>query len=434
MARHANQGIHLKGNHGVCGRDLRRRRNSAHVLPVITLAHIEDAAARIAGAVVRTPLSRSSSLSTLTGGDIWLKLENLQLTGSFKARGALNKLLSLTEAERARGIVAASAGNHAQGVAVHAARLGIRTVIVMPVGTPLIKVSRTQAHGAEVVLHGENYDDAYARACELAEKHGYVYVHAYDDDLVMAGQGTIGLEIFEDLPDVDDVIVPVGGGGLIAGIGLAIKARRPKVRVTGVEASVLPSMKRALAEGRPVQLPAARTLAEGIAVRMVGARNLEICRGVVDDIVTVEDDEIARAILVLLEGEKTVAEGAGAAAVAAVLAGRVPVRGRRVAVLVCGGNIDVNVLSRIIERGLVESGRLARLSVLVPDRPGALADALAEVAKTRANVVEVHHERAFSSGTLGQVRVDLVVETRGADHVRELIDALRGRGFEPRKD
>jgi threonine dehydratase len=400
---------------------------------VITLADIEAAAARTHGFIVRTPLSRSSHLSNLVGADVRLKLENLQLTGSFKARGALNKLVMLSDDEKKRGVVAASAGNHAQGVAVHAARLGIKTVIVMPVGTPLIKVSRTQGHGAEVVLHGENYDDAYARARQLADEHGYVYVHAYDDDLVMAGQGTIGMEILADMPDVDDVVVPIGGGGLIAGIGIAIKAKRPDVRMIGVEASVLPSMKRALAEGRPVQLPAARTLAEGIAVRQVGARNLEACRAVVDDIVTVEDDEIARAILVLLENEKTVAEGAGAAAVAALLAGRLPVKGRKVALLVCGGNIDVNVLSRIIERGLVESGRLARLSVLVPDRPGALAEALAEVARTRANVVEVHHERAFSAGTLGQVRVDLVVETRGTEHVRELIDALRGRGFEPTK-
>jgi threonine dehydratase len=400
---------------------------------VITVADIEAAAARIQGSVVRTPQPRSTGLSSLVGGDVWLKLENLQLTGSFKARGAFNRLVTLTEEEKRRGVVAASAGNHAQGVAVHATRLGIRATIVMPVGTPLIKVSRTQAWGADVVLFGENYDDAYGKACELADQHGYVYVHAYDDDFVMAGQGTIGLEILQDVPDVDEVVVPVGGGGLIAGIGTAIKARRPQTRIVGVEASVLPSMKRALAEGAPVALPAARTLAEGIAVRKVGVRNLEACRAVVDDIVTVEDDEIARAILVLLESEKTVAEGAGAAAVAALLAGRLNARGRRTVLLVCGGNIDVNVLSRIIERGLVESGRLARLSVLVPDRPGALADALAEVARTRANVVEVHHERAFNAGTLGQVRVDLVVETRGADHVRDLIDALRGRGFEPRR-
>ncbi len=397
---------------------------------MISLADIIAARARIQGTVVRTPLSRSAGLSALAGGDVRLKLENLQLTGSFKARGALNRLLQLDDAERKRGVIAASAGNHAQGVAVHAQRLGIAATIVMPVATPLIKVTRTQNFGANVVLHGEGYDDAYARAKELAAEHGYVYVHAYDDDAVMAGQGTIGLEILEDLHDVDDVVVPVGGGGLIGGIGTAIKAQRPQTRIIGVESSLVASMKAALAAGKPVQLPAARTLAEGIAVGKVGGKNVDVCKNVVDDIVTVDDDAIARAILFLLESEKTVAEGAGAAGVAAVLGQKWATQGRKIAVVVCGGNIDVNVLSRIIERGLVESGRLTRLSVLVPDRPGALADALAEVARTRANVIEVHHERAFMSGSLGQVRVDLVVETRGTAHVDDLIAALVAKGFQ----
>jgi threonine dehydratase len=401
------------------------------VRAVINLADIIAARERIKAAIVRTPLAHSSGLSSLVDGEVRLKLENLQHTGSFKARGALNRLMALTPEERARGVIAASAGNHAQGVAAWATKLGIASTIVMPLGTPLIKVTRTQRYGANVVLFGENYDEAYTHACELREASGAVYIHAYDDDAIIAGQGTIGLEILEDMADVDDIIVPIGGGGLIAGIGMAVKAQRPRTRIIGVEAAVLPSMQAALQAGAPVKLEAARTLAEGIAVRRVGDRPLEVCKTVVDDIVTVEDDEIARAIVFLLESEKTVAEGAGAAAVAAVLAGRVPLKGRKAALLVCGGNIDVNVLSRIIERGLVESGRLARLSVFVPDRPGALAEALAEVARTRANVVEVHHERAFLAGRLGQVRVDLVVETRGADHVGELIEALRGRGFEP---
>ena len=398
---------------------------------VISLADIIAARDRIRPSIVRTPLARSAGLSALTGGDVRLKLENLQFTGSFKARGALNRLLALTDSERARGVIAASAGNHAQGVAAHATRLGIKSTIVMPVGTPLIKVSRTQGYGADVVLFGESYDDAYAHACELMDQSGAVYIHAYDDDAIMAGQGTIGLEILEDMGDVDDIVIPVGGGGLIAGIGVAVKAQRPHTRIIGVEAAVLPSMQAAMQAGQPVRLEAARTLAEGIAVRRVGERPLEACKQVLDQLVTVEDDEIARAIVFLLESEKTVAEGAGAAAVAAVLADRIDLKGRRVALLVCGGNIDVNVLSRIIERGLVESGRLARLSVFVPDRPGALADALATVAGSRANVVEVHHERAFMAGRLGQVRVDLVVETRGAEHATELIEALRQRGFEP---
>ena len=398
---------------------------------VITLADIEAARQRIATSIVRTPLARSPAISELSGGEVRLKLENLQYTGSFKARGALNRLLALSDDERALGVIAASAGNHAQGVAAWATRLGIKSTIVMPLATPLIKVTRTQHYGADVVLFGESYDDAYAHACELREQSGAIYVHAYDDDAIMAGQGTIGLEILDDLPDVDDVIVPIGGGGLIGGIGVAIKARRPKTRIIGVEAAQVPSMKRAFAEGKPVKVDAARTLAEGIAVRRVGDRNFEVCQQVVDDIVTVDDDEIARAIVFMLENDKTVAEGAGAAAVAAVLAKRIDVRGRKVALLVCGGNIDMNVLSRIIDRGLVESGRLARFSVFVPDRPGALADALGEVARTRANVVEVHHERAFIAGRLGQVRVDLVVEARGPDHLRELVDAMRARGFDP---
>ncbi len=398
---------------------------------VINLAHIIAARERIKSTVVRTPLARSDGLSSLVDGDVRLKLENLQHTGSFKARGALNRLMALTPEERARGVIAASAGTHAQGVAAYATSLGIQSPIGMPLGTPLIKVTRTQRYGADVVLFGENYDEAYTRACEIQATSKAVYIHAYDDDEIMAGQGTIGLEILEDMADVDVIMVPVGGGGLIAGIGLAVKSQRPQTRIIGVEAAVLPSMQAALQAGEPVKLDAARTLAEGIAVRRVGDRPLAICRSVVDDIVTVEDDEIARAIVFLLENEKTVAEGAGAAAVAAVLAGRVDLKGRKAALLVCGGNIDVNVLSRIIERGLVESGRLARLSVFVPDRPGALANALAEVARTRANVVEVHHERAFLAGRLGQVRVDLVVETRGPEHAAELVEALRGRGFEP---
>jgi threonine dehydratase len=389
---------------------------------MITLADIEQAAETLRGQVVRTPATRSGTLSQQLGRDVHLKLENLQVTGSFKARGAYVKLTSLSSAERARGVIAASAGNHAQGVAYHAKRLGIAATIVMPMSTPLIKVSRTQAYGADVVLHGDGYDDAYAHAQQLAAQHNYVYVHAYDDDHVMAGQGTIGLELLEQVPDIDTVLVPVGGGGLIGGIGVALKAKRAGLRVVGVEASVMPSMQQALAAGGPVSLPAARTLAEGIAVRKVGVRNHDICRQVVDDIVTVHEADIARAILFLLESEKTVAEGAGAAAVAALLSGHEAKLGKSVVAVVCGGNIDVSVLSRIIDRGLVESGRLARFQATVPDRPGALADMLQKVAHTRGNVVEVHHERAFNDAGLGQVTVDLVVETRGHDHVA----ALRG--------
>lgn len=392
---------------------------------MLSLTDIHDARHRLGDSVKRTPCERSSSLSEATGADVFLKLENLQVTGSFKARGAGNRLLAMSPKDKARGVVCASAGNHAQGVAFHAQRLGVKATIVMPVGTPLIKVTRTQSYEADVMLFGENYDESYQQAQQLAAEHNYVYVHAYDDEHVMAGQGTIGVEIAEQLPDVDLVLVPVGGGGLIAGIAVALKAMSSRVKIIGVQASVLPSMKRALEQGQPVSLPAARTLAEGIAVRTAGAKCLPLVRSFVDDIVTVEDDEIARAILLLLERDKTVAEGAGAAAVAAILGKKVlGIEGQKVCAVLCGGNIDVNVLSRIIERGLVESGRLTRLEVLVPDRPGALAETLTEVARQRANVVEVHHERAFGRGSLGQVGVQLVIETRGHEHAGELIAGL----------
>ena len=401
----------------------------------VTPADIRAARERLGDSIKRTPCVPSSALSEAIGADVSLKLENLQVTGSFKPRGAGNKMILLDEGERKRGVVCASAGNHAQGVAYHAQRLGIRATIVMPVGTPLIKVTRTQSYGADVKLAGENYDDAFDEASRLAKEHGYLYVHAYDDDAVIAGQGTVGFEIAEQMPDVDVLVVPIGGGGLIAGAAIALKSVRPSVRVVGVEAAVLPSMKRAVEAGAPVSLPAARTLAEGIAVRKVGARNVPIVKELVDDIVLVDDDEIARAILFLLERDKTVAEGAGAAGVAALLGraasgGSLDVRGKKVCALVCGGNIDMNMLSRIIERGLVESGRLTRFEVLVPDRPGALAQMLNEVARQRGNVVEVHHERAFGRGNVGQVAIEIVVETRGHDHAREIVAGLGSMGFD----
>jgi threonine dehydratase len=400
---------------------------------VVTFSDIEAARRRLGDAVKVTPCEPSDALSASIGGEVCLKLENLQHTGSFKARGALNRLLQLTPDEKGRGVIAASAGNHAQGVAYHAQRLGIRATIVMPVGTPLIKVTRTAGYGAEVVQHGENYDAAYDEARRVAEERGLVYIHAYDDEFVMAGQGTIGLELLEQNPYLQVVVVPIGGGGLIGGIGLAMKEVKPSIRIVGVECAALPSMKRALEAGTPVELPAARTIAEGIAVRKVGARCLEAAKRVVDEIVTVDDDEIARAILYLLEREKTVAEGAGAAGVAALLSGKIAdVQGKRICAVVCGGNIDVNVVSRIIERGLVESGRLARLAVTMPDRPGALAEMLTLVAALKANVVEVHHERTFSRGALGQVDIDLVVETKGHAHAGELVDRLVAAGYHVR--
>lgn len=396
---------------------------------MITLLDVEKARQRLAQSIKITPCQELEGLSKERRGKIALKLENLQHTGSFKARGALNRLLDLSPDECARGVIAASAGNHAQGLAYHATRLGINATIVMPANTPLIKVTRTVNYGAQVILHGDNYDAAYDEAQRIAAEKNLVYVHAYDDDLIMSGQGTIGLEILEQFPEVDTIVVPVGGGGLIAGIATAVKAKKPQVRIIGVESSAVPSMAVAIAQGGPVRLPAAGTIAEGIAVRQVGQRCHDVCRELVDRWVTVEDDQIARAILHLLEQAKTVAEGAGAAAFAAVLARKIDVESKNVCVVICGGNIDVNVLSRIIDRGLVESGRLARLKVWVPDRPGSLAELLSKIATHRANIIEVHHERAFGGGGLGQVRIDLTVETRGADHIDELLRALQEKNY-----
>src|SRR5436309_6879695 len=317
----------------------------------LTLAAIRDAMDRVRDSIYLSPCARSEYFSQLTGNSVYLKLDNLQRTGAFKERGALNKLLTLTAGERERGVIAASAGNHAQGVAYHAGRHGIRAQIVMPLTTPLIKVSATRGYGAEVVLHGANYDEACEEAVRHSEKLGMTFIHPFDDEVVMAGQGTMGLEILEQVPDVEAIIAPIGGGGLIAGVGCAVKETNPRIRVIGVQPARLPSMKVALAEGHPVTLSPAATIADGIAVRRAGEKTLPLVQKYVDDIVTVDEEEIANAILLLLEREKTLAEGAGAAAIAALINHKVQLDGKNVAVVICGGNIDVTLLSRIIERG-----------------------------------------------------------------------------------
>lgn len=401
---------------------------------MVEFADIEEARRRIRDQVKVTPCKPSERLSELSGADVCLKLENLQHTGSFKARGALNRLMRLSEEERKRGVVAASAGNHAQGVAFHATRLGIHATIVMPEATPLVKVTKTAGFGAEVKLVGANYDEAYQEACRICEERNAVYIQGFDDDDIIAGQGTLGLELLEQNPYLQVVVVPVGGGGLISGLAVAMKEVRPSLRIVGVESVALPSMAVAVREGGPVTLEPGVTLADGIAVRRVGEKCHALCAQWVDEFVTVDDDEIARGILYLLEQEKTVAEGSGATPVAALLANKIPHLARKkVALVVSGGNIDVNLLSRIIERGLVETGRLTRLELSVPDRPGALAEMLNCVAAAKANVVEVHHERAFMAGPLGRVAVVLVVETRGGAHVSELFTALSQKGYHPQK-
>jgi threonine dehydratase len=404
---------------------------------VITFADIEAARKRIGPSIYLTPCALSQTLSQRTGTKCWLKLENLQMTGSFKERGACNKLRSLRDAERARGVICASAGNHAQGVAYHATRLGIDACIVMPEATPLNKVQNTRellappgatARG-RIVLHGTSYDEAYEEALRIQAAEGRVFVHPFDDDMVMAGQGTIGLELLEQNPYLEAVVVAVGGGGLISGVAVAIKETNPKIKVYGVESASLACMKHALEAGSPVTLPAARTIAEGIAVRRAGVRTLEVVKKYVDDIVLVDEEEIAEAILTLLEKEKTVAEGAGAAPLAALLHHRLPVADKKVAVVVCGGNIDVNVVSRIIDRGLVKSGRKVRLAVRIPDVTGSLARLTALLATARANVVQIHHDRTFAETGLSETVVELVLETRGFDHIDEVRRAIASGGY-----
>ena len=396
---------------------------------MIQLSDIQAALARIRSDIRISPCTHSETFSGLTNNSIFLKLDNHQRTGAFKERGALNKLLTLNQVERTHGVIAASAGNHAQGVACHSGKHNIKARIVMPLPTPLTKVSATRAYGAEVVLHGTNYDEAYERAVEQSQQHGLTLIHAFDDDAVIAGQGTVGLEILQQHPDVEVIVAPIGGGGLIGGISCAVKETNPAIKIFGVQPSRIPSMKAAVAEGKPVTLASAKTIADGIAVRRAGERTLPLVQKYVDDIVTVEEEEIANAILLLLEREKTLAEGAGAAAIAAVLNRKLPLQNKRIAVLVCGGNIDVTLLSRIIERGLVKDGRLVRLRVHLPDYPGALHRLTGILADHRANIVETAYDRAYHGVNLGDTAIDITMETRGPDHIEELLTALGAAGY-----
>ncbi|MCI0699375.1 threonine ammonia-lyase, partial [candidate division KSB1 bacterium] len=364
----------------------------------------------------------------------FFKLENLQMTGSFKERGALNKLLQLSEAEGRAGVIAASAGNHAQGVAYHATRLGLKSVIVMPKATPLIKVANTRDLGGEVILHGASYDESLGYARQLAEDHGYTFVHAFDDDAIIAGQGTIGLELLEEETPFDAVVVPVGGGGMIGGIAVALKETRPGIRIIGVEPEHFACMKAAIEEGRTVEIPSQPSIADGLAVKRAGERTSEIVQHYVDEIVTVSEDEIASAILKLLEIEKTVVEGGGAAGLAAVLFEKIGgIEGKNIVMIVSGGNIDPNLLSKIIERGLAKDGRLVRIRAMMRDRPGELARICHHVAEVGANILEVEHNRAFSNLEVGGVEIDMTLETRGHDHVDQLLNVLHVDGIEARK-
>lgn len=395
----------------------------------IRLADVLAARERLRSSIYYSPCPRSQMLSALTGQQVYLKLENLQMTGSFKERGALNRIALLTPEQAARGVVAASAGNHAQGVAYHATARGIRSLIVMPLPTPLVKVTATRNFGAEVLLHGANYDEACEEATRICTAGNMTFIHPFDDPAVMAGQGTIGLELLEQVPQLEAVVVPIGGGGLIGGIACAIKETRPGVRIIGVQTSRLPSMAAAIEQHHPVTIDPATTIADGIAVRRAGEVTFPMVEHYVDEIVTVDEDEIASAILMLLEREKTLAEGAGAVALAALLQHKTTLKNAHTAVLVCGGNIDVTLLARIIERGLVQDGRLIRLRIHLLDKPGALAELTRLIAQHRANIVDTLHNRAYYGVNLGDTVIDITMETRGREQVAELLTALTAEGY-----
>jgi len=397
---------------------------------MIDVEAIRAAWKRLAGTIAETPCQYSETLSGLTGARVFVKLENLQLTGSFKERGAANLLLQLSPTERRQGVVAASAGNHGLAVAFHASRLGIAAVIVMPEWAPLAKVTAARRHGAEVVLHGENFDEAYQRAREIEAVRRLVFVHPFDDPRIIAGQGTIGLELVAQVPGLEAVLVPVGGGGLIGGVAVAVKAERPDAAVIGVQAREIAAMAASLEARERVTVPAATTIADGIAVRQVGEHTFDLARRYVDRLVTVTEEEIANAILLLLEIEKTVVEGAGAVPLAALANRRVSLEGKTVALVLSGGNIDVNVIARVIERGLVKDGRLVRLRVRLRDRPGALARLTALVAEARANVLGIEHDRAFSRAPVGDSEVELTLETSGPEQIDSIKRRLAEAGYQ----
>ena len=395
---------------------------------MLQLHDIETAADRLSGHVLDTPFVESRTISQLTGCQVFLKFENLQYTASFKERGACNKLAQLSADERARGVIAMSAGNHAQGVAYHAQRLGLRAVIVMPRFTPGVKVERTRGFGAEVVLHGDTLEASRAHARELAQQQGLVFVHPYDDEAIVAGQGTLALEMLRVQPDLDTLVVAIGGGGLIAGMATAAKALRPGIEIVGVQTERFPAMVNAI---KGTHLPqGSSTIAEGIAVGTPGVITEAIIRERVDDLLLVDEGDIEQAIVMLLEIEKTLVEGAGAAGLAALLKHPQRFAGKRVGLVLCGGNIDPLLLASIIERGMVRAGRLARIQVNARDVPGNLARITATVAEAGANIDEVHHQRAFTLLAAQNVAIELVLQTRGREHIAQVIDRLREAGFD----
>ncbi|MDP1953095.1 MAG: threonine ammonia-lyase [Polaromonas sp.] len=395
---------------------------------MLALTDIQAAAQRLQGQLLDTPCVASKTLSQITGAEVFLKFENLQYTASFKERGACNKLAQLSLEEGRRGVVAMSAGNHAQGVAYHAQRLGLRAVIVMPRFTPGVKIERTRGFGAEVVLHGDTLDESRSHALELVEREGLVFIHPYDDEAIVAGQGTVGLEMLRAVPELDTLIVAIGGGGLIAGMATAAKAIKPGIEIIGVQTSRFPAMVNAIKGTHHPQ--GSSTIAEGIAVGTPGLIPLAIIKRLVDDLVLVDEGDIEQAMVMLLEIEKTLVEGAGAAGLAALLKYPERFKGKKVGLVLCGGNIDPLLLAAIIERGMVRAGRLARIRVSARDVPGSLARITATVADAGANIDEVHHQRAFTMLAAQNVDIELVIQTRGREHIGQVLAVLQAAGFE----
>jgi threonine dehydratase len=411
--------------------DWQQRKLRSRVKRLVTFQDIEAARKRIGEAVYYSPSPPSIPLSEITGMQIFCKLDNLQRTGSFKERGARNALAQLSHDQQKRGVIAASAGNHAQALAYQGSLLGIPATVVMPKFAPLIKVSTCQQLGATVILHGEGFGEAKAHAHGIAAENALAYIDGYDDPAIIAGQGTMGLEIVEQVPDVDAVIIPVGGAGLLAGVSLAVKTLRPDTKIVTVEAENVASFSAALEAGKPTKITMRPTLADGLAIPEVGANAFQIARPLVDLTVTVTEEEIALAILRLVELEKSVVEGAAATPLAACMSGRLKeLAGKRVVLLLCGGNIDPNVLSRVIERGLVADGRLGRFTAVISDRPGGLADLATQIAWTGASVKQIVHDRAFASSDVSAVNVLCTVETRNHQHLAELRALLKRRGVE----
>lgn len=396
---------------------------------MISYQEIVEAQEKMKGIINATPLDYSTTFSNFSHNEMYLKLENLQKTGSFKVRGAYNKMISLQKDELKRGVIAASAGNHAQGVAYASTKLGIPCTIVMPVGAPLSKVQATTDYGANVELHGDSFDDALSFALELKEQNGAAFVHAFDDEAIIAGQATVGLEILEQLPDVDAIICPVGGGGLIAGLAAAVKEKKPSVQIYGVEANACPSVAMSLIEKKPITVEATPTIADGIAVKKPGHHPFKFIQKYVDDMFTVDEFEITRAMLMLLERNKLLVEGSGAASLAAMLYQKIPIKNKKVVSIISGGNVDVSFISRVIERGMVEAGRFMRFTTILKDRPGNLERVLEVITKKLGNVLDISLSHMGDKIYPTYAQLSLSIETRDQDHAEEILEALEKKGY-----